>query len=268
MILELRVRAALATLELFGFNPHQRRDSRGRWVKMPTSELKRPRRGASRGSMKQLTSGPDRRLEGAELARVQELFGLDDSPTGIRTQVHSASVSKSPVGPGQQLEVEISLLDPRGQQVGRAKRTFSRADDGTLEVHHDRLSVDSARRNGGFSSRWLAQTEDRYREAGIKRITLQTTNVGGYAWAKAGFDFRTDDTAQWLADQVRQYADESPPDASVSKALADLSRRAASGGEDRPLPIEFAMLGWEPGATTWFGKKAMVGTDWSGVKEL
>jgi hypothetical protein len=56
--LELRARAATAALELlFGFNPHQRRGPDGRFIKMPDSELKRPRRprrpkAAPRGSDK------------------------------------------------------------------------------------------------------------------------------------------------------------------------------------------------------------------------
>lgn len=41
--LGLRARVAAALLEL-AFNPHQRRDSNGRWVRLPTNELKRPRR--------------------------------------------------------------------------------------------------------------------------------------------------------------------------------------------------------------------------------
>lgn len=43
MTLDLRARAATALLEL-AFNPHQRRGPDGKWVKMPTNELKRPRR--------------------------------------------------------------------------------------------------------------------------------------------------------------------------------------------------------------------------------
>jgi hypothetical protein len=42
-MLDLRARAATAMLEL-AFNPHQRRGPDGRWIKMPTNELKRPRR--------------------------------------------------------------------------------------------------------------------------------------------------------------------------------------------------------------------------------
>lgn len=44
MTLELRARAALAGLELFGFNPHQKRGPDGRFIKMADHELKRPRR--------------------------------------------------------------------------------------------------------------------------------------------------------------------------------------------------------------------------------
>jgi len=47
--LGLRARAAVASLELFGFNPHQRRGPDGRFIKMADHELKRPRRGGSGG---------------------------------------------------------------------------------------------------------------------------------------------------------------------------------------------------------------------------
>lgn len=41
--LGLRVRAATAAMELFGFNPHQLRGPDGKWIKMPTADLRNRR---------------------------------------------------------------------------------------------------------------------------------------------------------------------------------------------------------------------------------
>lgn len=267
MDLELRARAAAATLEVvFGFNPGQKRGPDGRWIKMGGAGSAGGRRGKP---IERLLGGGYRDLDGRELRRVKAVFEMQDAATGLRSAIRQATVEPDPFNTGQnQLTVQLDIIDSQGNPVGKAKRTISR-EAGGYEVRHDRFRLLPSYRNGGFSSRWLRRTEDEYRRMGIDRITLQTDSVGGYAWAKAGFDFRDDKYAQYLGDQVELYAEEmQAPSPEVRQQLDELIRRTQVGGGQRPLPVEFAMLGWEPGAKTWFGKESMVGTGWEGVKQL
>jgi GNAT superfamily N-acetyltransferase len=265
--LRSRVAAALLSIAAMGFNPHQRRDSRGRWIKLADHE-KAPRRRDRRQMLGRLMKGEPRRLEGRDLAEVEAAFGFQDPQTGLRAVVRQARVEPDAFYRARrQMEVDLDFRSADGQLVGNAKRTFSEV-EGDIEVRHDKMSVDAAYRRGGFSRRWLAEMEDRYRQMGVDQVTLQTTNVGGYAWAKSGFDFLDDSNARSLADQVTEYAEASPPPPGVRAQLDELVRRAGAGGGGRPLPMEFAMLGWEPGATAWFGKGSMLGTGWEGIKKL
>lgn len=267
MSLELRARAAAAILEL-AFNPHQRRDSRGRWVKMPTSELKRPRRTPRRKLLGQLMDGPQDALRGDDLQRVRDMFDFRDGRTGMHTDVLSAQVSRRADGT-RRLGVMLAIRDGEGRLVGNASRDFKRDPlTGQTSVEHVSFTLDPAHRDTGFSSKWLRQMEDRYRQLGVGQIELTTSGIGGYAWAKAAFEFADDKAAQTIADLVDLKMSRQPQTPEVSQQLARLIRRASAGGPDRPLPIEFAMLGWEPGAETWPGKRAMVGTHWDGVKQL
>ena len=83
-------------LEL-AFNPHQRRDSKGRWAKMPDSELKRPRRSGGKAKTKKaalkkaldegVTDGNPRKLDPVDQAAIAELFAMDDPATGLHVEI-------------------------------------------------------------------------------------------------------------------------------------------------------------------------------------
>lgn len=281
----LRVRAAVAALTL-AFNPHQRRDSHGRWVKMPDSELKQPRRagrepegmGSPRasdwmGDIRALSNGP---LKPGDVPpgvrqRLEQLFTFEDPQSGFRTEVVGFAGSG---GDFATLKTNIRILDGQGREVGRAERGISPDEKtGKPYVYHASFNLSSDAQGGGFSARWLRQMEDRYREAGIEKILVSTEKVGGYAWAKAGFDFieakGRKQVARRLAGKLRLKANQQGLPQRVITDAEELIRRAESRRRSEwPTPIEFAMVGWEPGATTWLGKQTMLGSTWGGVKEL
>lgn len=281
MSLELRARAAAATLEVFGFNPDQRRGPDGRWVKMggagsaggrPRSRRAALRRaGRAIGSLVDGQAGVSNGPLPPELAdQIRDVFKFGDPSSGLQTRPRMVLTNFDQSNPaGREVSVFIGVHKPDGTKVGDAVRTFRRNPrTGELFVDHVSFHLEEGARGGGLSSRWLPEMEKRYRDMGVESIHLKTSNVGGYAWAKAGFDFASDSDAVWLSDQIREYADVYPPPPQVRDQLEALTTRVRGGEDDRPLPLEFAMLGWEPGASDWFGKRAMVGTDWNGVKDL
>jgi hypothetical protein len=297
----LAARAALASAAL-AFNPHQRRDSRGRWVKLGDHE-KRP------GRKKSATPEAPPAAKAVEIIRdldsrgkdqaspqfydpgelppgVQEwaegLFDYEDPQTGFKTKVTRVRAKAAP-GPdargrsqGQSnVDVVLDVLDSSGKKVGGAIRSIYRNSvSDKLQAVHLSFKLDKAAQGGGFSSRWLRQMEDRYREAGIEQIAVSASDtVGGYAWAKAGFDFEdaqsAEDVAARLAKTQRRLAKSGAVSPGLAAEAKELVRRAKSGDpEERPTPMEFAMLGWTPGATSWLGKETMLGANWQGVKVL
>lgn len=267
MSLELRARAAAAALAVFGFNPNQRRGPDGRWIKMGGAGSAGGRRGSARGAAARWLEQEPGTLEGRPRDEVARLFDYGDPQTGYRASVVQASVGNN------RLDVIIDIRDADDRRVGGAGRSFRRDPDGKLVVSHKHFTMEEDARGGGFSTRWLRQLEDRYRQNGVDKIEVSAVNVGGYAWAKAGFDFANRRTAQQVADRL-ELRSEAPAhifgdSPQVKQQMVDLVARTRSDNpDDWPLPMEFAMVGWEPGAQTWPGKDVMLGALWDGVKEL
>lgn len=287
MSFELRARAALAALQVFGFNPGQKRGPDGRWIKMggAGSAGGRPRSGRARSRrLRQAiarwtdpASAPNGPMRGEDLERLGEMFNFTDPQTGAQVRVRSGIANfdfEYQDGSKRLVHTNIDITDRDGKNIGSAARTV-RVDPrtGELVVDHTQFNLNEGAQGTGLSSRWLRQAEQTYRDAGVSQIQLSTADVGGYAWAKAGFDFAGRNTMRQMADrfELRSTAPTSVYGDSeqAKQQMRELADRARSSNrEDWPLPIEFAMIGWEPGATTWPGKDGMLGTSWRGVKRL
>jgi hypothetical protein len=285
MSMELQARAAVArlTLDMLAFNPRQLRGPDGRWIKSgagaspPAAAPAPPRVARKPAGRTGANSWLDaiRRGESTDDAKRQigEMFEYTDPQTGYRSEVTQVNANGSAERPSY--FAIISIKDPTGLEVGRATRSVwpIKTDPSKSGVQHGSFLLSRRVQGGGFSKRWLAQMEDRYREAGIDRITLFTDDVGGYAWAKAGFDFENRDGAKHVASLLgRKLRSKEGKRDLPQRVITDgeeLIRRAQSTDpEERPTPMEFAMLGWTPGAQTWVGKESMLGSGWGGVKRL
>lgn len=286
MSLGLRARVAIATMETFGFNPRQLRGPDGRWIKMggAGSAGGRPRGRARSRRLREAVarwtdpaSAPNGPVRGEDLERLREVFDYVDPQTGARTRVRSGILNFDFEHQNHEkrlVHVNIDVEDRDGNNIGSATRVI-RADPRTGEpvVDHTQFNLNENAQGTGLSSRWLRNAERMYREAGVSEVRVSATNVGGYAWAKAGFDFAGRRHMRRMADRFELRA-EAPAhvydDSERAKQqMRELAERARSRNpEDHPLPIEFAMIGWEPGATTWPGKDGTIGSAWAGVKRL
>lgn len=196
---------------------------------------------------------------------------------GMRAVVRPADISISMMRyPNQRLAasavVDGAVLTAKGRNVGEFRRTVQLDEHGKLIARHNRMFLDAKAQGTGFSRQFDAQSEHAYRANGISSISLHAVRVGGYAWARAGYEFVAEGAT--AATRLTQRATEASRQ--VTRALA----------QGRISQDEFAMLaprllvpGQRPNKKTIsstqhlialgdLGKRIMVGANWEGVKLL
>lgn len=187
-------------------------------------------------------------------ATIRRAYEYHDAPTGLHTRV-SKIIDH---GPGKPVEVEVTIHDRAGAKVGDALRVIE--PDGH-SVHHNALILEGPVQGQGFGTRYNQNAEHTYRAAGIDQIhLLANVDVGGYAWARAGYDFQNSRARGKVAHRAKQLLGQFTPaeQASIQAVLHD----------PEFSPLAMAMAGWRPGATMWPGKRIMLGTSWGGVRKL
>lgn len=149
------------------------------------------------------------------------------------------------------------------------------------KVHNWQFSVAKDLQGHGIGAKMTAALEDLWRSEGIETVTVgANADVGGYAWARLGFEFKDPaQAAEFVSDaqkQITKYAPiwakkVSPEYAEDVKAQVQALKARADAG-DKVLPAEIAMLGYRKGLDDppfyWLGKRVMLGTSWDGVKDI
>jgi hypothetical protein len=139
------------------------------------------------------------------------------------------------------------------------------------EAFHEGLFLDKSVQGGGFAGEWTAHVGMGYARTGIEKIgAFAASDVGGYAWAQRGFDWRFKMPSQSVWNNMNNYADLAPTP-EIGQELARMIRNTKMGRP--PTPQQVANLGrdasWVSGGkTTWMGKEIMMGSDWSAVMDL
>ncbi|SCE91851.1 hypothetical protein GA0070216_103124 [Micromonospora matsumotoense] len=157
-------------------------------------------------------------LDGREFAGLRIRVDLDDP--------YSVSVHRNEV------VVRAAVHDPDGVHVGRVVRAFHRDHDGSLFVEHVSLRLSERVQGQGFAREWNGHLTDWYRYSGVERVELHAAStVGGYAWARDGFDWapNTGHRADGVLDRLRGEL------RAVDVDIA-LARRAADG--DGPVEVD------------------------------
>lgn len=187
-----------------------------------------------------------------------------DEKTGIIVTVSDAGLSTPEIGQ-RAIDMAFDFTDRDGNRIGGSDREFT-LKDGEIQVEHQYMRLNKGFQGAGFASRWNARNEEIYRAWGVVAIHLEANiNVGGFAWARAGYDFESDNNARKIGNALEREIESVPPE--LQDAAQDLIDRSRGNGK-RPLPLEFAMLGWTEGATMWFGKQFLLNKSWNGVKLL
>ena len=159
-----------------------------------------------------------------------------------------------------------------GDAYGRSvswERTFD-TNEGVVE--HLLFNIHPGLQGQGIATAVNESAYELYQRRGFDEVQLQANmDVGGYTWAAEGYTWNDDsmDTTEYIngiLGNAEFVAGEFGVSDQVAAEIADIDQRMQSG--DRPEPIELAMLGRTPGAKTWPGKAAMLGTTWYGRKPL
>lgn len=175
------------------------------------------------------------------------------------------------------IKVESVATAPNGDKIFNAERTIKLLEQPGTAVSHLSFYVEPEYQGKGIATRANQKFFDLYRENGMTQVTLQANaDVGGYTWAKQGFDWRNDfaeDTRSNFSAMKRMLrkAEQltSIKEVGYDVGTSDFYNSLRQDRPDEwPTPLEIAMYGHTKGATTWPGKEAMLGDDWEGVLRL
>lgn len=159
-----------------------------------------------------------------------------------------------------------------GREVGTFTRDQTLHPEGRLEVHHSYLKLDGSAQGSGFARAFNDRAFARYAEAGVDDVTiLAALSVGGYAWARQGFELiGTGATAgEQLVSRARILTDLVERGRSSGKITADqyaaLAPRLYGGG---PLPSDALTSVQELAAMPEVGKAVLLGRSWEGIRPI
>jgi len=186
---------------------------------------------------------------------IKRELAFHDSESGMSMAVHE--ISRKHGGP----YVTLHVTDLAGAHVGEfAYRLVQRGEhgDAVFDVAHMKPEAQGQ----GFGTKASRHVEEVLRAYGNEKVTgYASMGGGGHAWARAGYDFEGENGSRFnVRERAKAKAKEYPKEVqSEIKAVAKIKDST---------PMDFAMIGWRPGATTWPGKEIMRGSDWGMVKRL
>jgi hypothetical protein len=172
----------------------------------------------------------------------------------------------------ESIDVDGTIYDADGNWAGEFQRKFSRDESGDMVVEHALLRIEGDYQGTGFSKVFNRTAENYYISHGVNKVDIHAAlDVGGYAWAKQGFDWAPKGGATSnVKRQFDEVLDNPSLPASVRRSGANLRSRLdlPSSDPDYPTPREVASWGYVQGASTWPGKQTLLGSDWYGQKSL
>lgn len=216
-----------------------------------------------------------------------ELFSL-----GIQTS-NSVNVTVTPLPGATKEEVDngkfdytintsMVIRDVSGVGVGEIRRILTvkkKVDESgnvvIAESYAKNEFLGLRRKKTGFATAFNRYSENWYIANGIKKVKVFAAGgrdyQGGFVWALSGFNWQSAADMISLSDFRRQVKnrEEEIDLAALEQKIKEA--KLPSGDYDMsklPTPMEFARVGWRPGATDWLGKRVMIVNSWHGVKNL
>lgn len=179
--------------------------------------------------------------------------------------------------------VRGEISDKDGNYVGRFTRKIGiyNADgqpsaDGKPRVDHQYLELKREAQGGGFAREFNRNAENHYIANGVTHVDIHANpTVGGYAWARQGFDFADDRTREQIRSHVRADLFE--------EGLKQITERIKQGYH--PTQDDYVQMSqrveavavrinhsWDAAGLVFegahVGKGIMLGSSWDGVKVL
>lgn len=133
-------------------------------------------------------------VTGADAAAwIQSTYEFEHA-SGIKTKVTGIESTDT------QITVR-GYVTKNGHNVGSYTRTIYCREK---RVYHNYFSINSSEQGTGFGAAFYRNTENAYMAAGVKKVMISANiDVGGYAWARMGFD----DTGDNLSNFIRGAKD-------------------------------------------------------------
>jgi hypothetical protein len=249
------------------------REQAGRWSevadRMGGEGSGPPSRGAPEAGA--VFSGPqEQRLAAAQRA-IEGTYGRD----GYRVSVDSLDV----ISGDSHATIKGTIRDSRGRKIGSFERILERdPDTGGLSAYHESLKLSRATQGSGFAEDFNRNLYDWYRRSGITRVDLEANqDVGGYAWATQGYDFKDERAARAWLEAARRKANgpaSRRPGAPSPEQLAELRAYLddIEAGRVALSAPDIARFGRQPGQggrdAMWPGKWLMLGKNMAWIGRL
>lgn len=181
-------------------------------------------------------------------------------------------------GVARELEVTGVLLEG-GESVGTWTRSlnfegFPEKSEGYAQ--YELLEIGKEYQNLRLGTKLLVHFDSVMLAAGVTEVRLHANmDIGGYAWAKAGYDWDQSETSEFvpnkehkLQGRLRKYANEHvDPGGQIKEMINRLNKPYDS---NYPTPLEVALLGRDSKDRSglWAGKKALLNSKWDAVRRL
>jgi hypothetical protein len=177
---------------------------------------------------------------------------------------------------GNRLRVNGEVYNSKGENLGSFEREFYQDDDGSLVVDHDLLSIeDPAYTGNGFGTDFHMRQENYYITHGVDKVYVHAAlDVGGYMWAKMGFQWdenKSESSKARIGDRIANFVDDTEyTDSQTSAILSNYRDRLYdTDTTNDPEPWEIhALRDNRPDKTSTVGKDILLGSNWFGVKYM
>lgn len=203
--------------------------------------------------------------------RLRKGIFKDKSPEEIRQFVEDAwgvgvsgfhtTITKAEVVEGD-VEFRMTIIDSEGFNSG----TLIRQVRGT-NVHHNVFAIDLEYQGSGIAADIIERSEQTYIVNGIKSITLDANaSIGGYAWARQGYDFASLRSRKFLQSNLEERIDEL-----VETGRIPSNQGASLKAEVANMKHSWEIAGWNPlndDPGKHLGKELMLGQDYRAKKTL
>ncbi len=163
--------------------------------------------------------------------------------------------------------ITMNIVGPDEEIVGELERLFYKNEAGNLTIYHEFFEIEEKFQGKGLATDLNEQAEKVYMEHGVQAIKLSANlNIGGYAWARQGYDFLNEEELHRHLDELQYKAEE-------GLKLEDMSDEQIEIEMEMFMELEHAwdIAGWNPTnaeSGKHLGKWLLLGYGWNGRKTL
>lgn len=210
--------------------------------------------------------------------RIQKTFNAKIMiPNGLEIECTLMSVQFSNTN-------EIScrgVIQLNGKDIGRWSRILHLNDENP-HAYYELLEVNTEYQNMKIGTSLIPHFDAVMLSSGLNVVKLEANiDVGGYAWARQGYDWdtsrrspinkRRDGSYFGLVGHLQQAQQEfGDENGEIAAMIERLTENNGQFHPNFPTPLEVAMCGRnnKPDETMWAGKKALLGLSWPAARTL